>query len=60
MSETCWMPRNVTGTVQKNLRDDFDFDLEFRDILFFYTESRQILMQKREYHEIQDQNQNRP
>ena len=43
-----------------DIRDDFGFDLEFRDILFVYTESRQILMQKREYHEIQDQNQNRP
>ena len=47
----------------KNLRNDFDFFLEFRDILFFYTESRQKFMQfkqKREYYEIQDQNQNRP
>ena len=35
MSEVRWKPRNVSGAIQKNLRDDFDSVLEFPHILFF-------------------------
>ena len=39
MSEARWKPRNVSGTISKNLRDDFDAVLEFPHILFFVPKS---------------------